>query len=143
MKTTQRTTAKKLLAGVFASALCLGAVSAEPINGGKAPPPAENPLHVHYIGVDHNYLVFEITVEADNLKHPELLIDDANDGSLYSQGFSGSITEKIKIERNDDLQLSFKLIAGKETFSKLFTINTVSVENTTVSENTDNSYASR
>jgi hypothetical protein len=128
------TTARRLLAAALVSALLLTSAAAHP-NGGKAPP-TDEPLNVRYIGVNDNYLVFEITVETDNLKNPELLIDDANIGSLYSQDFSGSSTEKVMIEKNDGQQLVFKLVSGKKIFRKLFTANTVSVENTTVSENT-------
>lgn len=134
-KVNTKKTVKKFLTGAFASLLLVSTVAAEPMEGGKAPP-AENPLHVEYMGVYNNYLVFKITVVSDSLKNSELLIGDGT-SSIYTQGLSGSMTEKIEIEQTENQDLNFKLIAGKQHFSRSFTVNTVSVENTTVSEDSD------
>ena len=133
MKTRKMVHIKKILTTLTAFALLANA-SARPLNTTAKSLPGE-PLSVKYIGADDDYLLFQVTIQTNDAIHPVLHIADKNAGELYAETIkSNSIVENIKIEKNENQDLSFELVEGKKTYSKSFTVNTSMIEKTTVSE---------
>jgi hypothetical protein len=96
----------------------------------------EEPLAVKYLGGDGDYLNFQVTVKTGTTDNASLIIDDKNEGNLYSSKVTPDFSVKtIKIERRGDQVLDFKLVVGRKTYSKSFTVNTNTVEKTVVAEN--------
>jgi hypothetical protein len=96
---------------------------------------AEEPMAVKYVGNDGNYLTFEVSVEPTVSANALFEIADKNEGELYTSTLSANAkTKTIKIEKREGQVLDFKLVVGKNTFTKSFSVNTNSVETTTVSE---------
>ncbi|MEP7141826.1 MAG: hypothetical protein ABI707_03090 [Ferruginibacter sp.] len=95
----------------------------------------EEPLTVKYLGSDDDYLTFEVTVKPGTTGNAALIIADKNDGFLYSSKVAPALSVKtVKIEKRDDQVLDFKLVVGRKTYSKSFTVNSNTVETTTVAE---------
>ena len=95
----------------------------------------EEPLAVKYLGNDGNYLTFEVTVQSQISGKAFFAIADKNEGVLYSSNVTPGLKVKtIKIERSGDQVLNFKLVIGKKTYAKTFSVNTSKVETTTVAE---------
>lgn len=97
---------------------------------------AEEPIKVKYLGDDGEYLLFQVTLKPDNASSAVFAIDDKKDGELYSSYLENNVkVQTVKIEKRDDGQvLNFKLMFGKKTYAKSFSVNTSLVETTTVSE---------
>jgi hypothetical protein len=96
---------------------------------------AEEPLKVKYLGNDGEYLLFSVSMQSDG--KAKFSIDDKNLGELYSSGFVSNLkVSTVKIEKREagDQVLNFRLVLGKKTFSKTFSVNTNMVQTTTVSE---------
>ncbi|MBC7886828.1 MAG: hypothetical protein H7Z13_03000 [Ferruginibacter sp.] len=96
----------------------------------------EEPLNVKYLGDDGDYLLFQVTLQAKTPKDVFFAIDDNNEGKLYSSGLTSNFKVRtFKIEKSEDDQvLNFKLVLGRKTFSKSFSVNKKLVQTTTVSE---------
>ena len=97
---------------------------------------AEEPIKVKYLGADREYLLFQVTLQPNNASSAVFAIDDKKDGELYSSYLENNVkVQTVKIEKRDDGQvLNFKLMLGKKTYSKSFSVNTSLVETTIVSE---------
>ena len=96
---------------------------------------AEEPMAVKYLGNDGNYLTFEVSVEPTVSGTALFEIADKNEGELYTSNLAAnSKTKTIKIEKRDGQVLDFKLVVGKNTYTKSFSVNTNRVETTTVEE---------
>ena len=97
---------------------------------------AEEPIKVKYLGDDGEYLLFQVTLQANSPAFGIFEIEDKKEGELYSSNLETNFkVQTVKIEKRDDGQvLNFKLMAGKKTYSKSFSVNTSLVETTTVSE---------
>lgn len=97
---------------------------------------AEEPMKVKYLGADGEYLLFQVTLQPNNASSAVFAIDDKKDGELYSSYLENNVkVQTVKIEKRDDGQvLNFKLMLGKKTYSKSFSVNTSLVETTIVSE---------
>jgi hypothetical protein len=96
---------------------------------------AEEPMAVKYVGNDGNYLTFEVSVEPTISTNALFEIADKNEGELYTSTLAPNAkTKTIKIEKREGQVLDFKLVVGKNTYTKSFSVNTNSVETTTVSE---------
>ncbi len=97
---------------------------------------AEEPISVKYLGDEGEYLLFQVTLKAENRASALFAIVDKNEGELYSSVFTGSFkVQTIKIEKRDEDQvLNFKLVLGKKTFLKSFSVNTSLVKTVTVAE---------
>jgi len=133
MKTRKMVHTKKILTAFTAFALFASA-SAQPLSTTAKSLPGE-PLSVKYLGADDDYLLFQVTIQTNDVVHPVLHIADKNAGELYAETIkSNSIIENIKIEKNENQDLSFELVEGKKTYCKSFTFNTSMIEKTTVSE---------
>lgn len=96
----------------------------------------EEPLKVKYLGDDDAYLLFEVTLQSNAPLNTLFAISDKNEGEFYSSFLSAGLKPRtFKIEKHGDNQvLDFKLVAGKRTYLKTFSINTSTVEKTTVAE---------
>jgi hypothetical protein len=95
----------------------------------------EGPLAVKYLGSDGDYLTFQVTVQPGVPGNTLFAIADKNEGELYASNVTpGFKVKTVKIEKRDDQVLNFKLVIGKKTYSKSFSVNTGKVETTTVSE---------
>ena len=96
---------------------------------------AEEPIKVKYLGYDGDYLLFHVTFQPGTTANAVFEIDDKNDGELYSSTLeANSAVKTVKIEKRDGQVLNFKLMLGRKTFSKTFSVNTSMVETTTVAE---------
>lgn len=96
----------------------------------------EEPMAIKYLGSDGEYLLFRVSVQPPVSGSAFFEITDRKEGALYSSNLSTiAKVQTIKIEKRDDQELSFKLVVGKKTFSKSFTVNSSVVETTTVAEN--------
>jgi hypothetical protein len=97
---------------------------------------AEEPLKVTYLGNDGEYLLFTVTLQSNEPSKAKFSIEDKNEGEIYSSGLAASLkTTTVKIEKQAaDQVLNFKLVLGKETYSRSFSVNTNLVETTTVEE---------
>lgn len=96
----------------------------------------EEPLKVKYLGDDDKYLLFEVTLQANAPSSTLFAISDKIEGEFYSSFLSTDIKPRtFKIEKRGDNQvLDFKLVAGKKTYLKTFSVNFSTVEKTTVAE---------
>lgn len=97
---------------------------------------AEEPIKVKYLGDDGEYLLFQVTLNPNSAASAVFAIDDKKDGELYSAYLENTAkVQTVKIEKLDNGQvLNFKLMLGKKTYSKTFSVNTSLVETTTVAE---------
>jgi hypothetical protein len=97
---------------------------------------ADEPLNVKYIGDDGEYLIFQVTVQLNSTERGRFAIDDKYYGQIFSSVLrTNSKLTTVKIEKSDaDDVLDFKLVLGKKTYSKSFSVNTSLVETTTVEE---------
>ncbi len=95
----------------------------------------EEPLAVKYIGSDGDYLTFEVSVKPAVSGNAVFEIEDRNEGELYATKLASNFKVKtIKIEKRKDQVLNFKLVVGRTTYTKSFSVNTNKVETTTVAE---------
>jgi hypothetical protein len=95
----------------------------------------EEPLKVKYLGDDGDYLTFQVTVQSELPGKALFEIADKSEGALYSSNVTPSFKVKtVRIEKRGDQVLDFKLVVGKKTYSKSFSVNTNQVETTTVAE---------
>ena len=96
----------------------------------------EEPIRVKYLGDDGDYLLFQVTLQSTSPAPAKFIIDDKKEGELYSSGWGADFkVQTIKIEKRDyDQELEFKLLLGKKTYSRSFSVNTKLVETTTVEE---------
>lgn len=95
----------------------------------------EEPMAIKYLGEDGDYLVFRVNVQPPVSGSAYFEIADKNVGALYSSNLTASPkVQTIKIEKKDDQVINFKLVVGKKTISKSYTVNSNIVETTIVSE---------
>ncbi len=95
----------------------------------------EEPLAVNFISSDGEYLTFKVSVKPVVTGNAVFEIEDRNEGKLYATSLSSNFNVKtIKIEKREGQVLNFKLVVGKTTYTKSFSVNTNKVETTTVAE---------
>ena len=97
---------------------------------------AEEPMKVKYLGDDGEYLLFQVTLQAKTPATSVFAIDDQSEGELYSTFLADTNkVQTVKIEKKAEGQvLDFKLVSGKKTYLKSFSVNKTLVETTTVAE---------
>ena len=97
---------------------------------------AEEPMKVKYLGDDGEYLLFQVTLQAKTPATSVFAIDDQQEGELYSALLADTNkVQTVKIEKKAEGQvLDFKLVSGKKTYLKSFSVNQSLIETTTVSE---------
>lgn len=117
---------KNIIAALFTAVFFTTAASAQTA--------VQEPLTVKYIGMEENYLLFQ--VEVNTAANFSLFkITDRTEGELFSQSWKNSNKPlTFKIEKKDAQELSFVLVAGKKAYAKNFATSTNTVETTTVSE---------
>lgn len=100
------------------------------------PANAESSINVKYLGEEGEYLIFKVTLQSATPSNSLFAIDDKNEGELYASGLAASFKEQtVKIERtNVDQVLNFRLVTGRKTYVKSFSVNRNLVETTTVAE---------
>ena len=118
MKTNNFT--KKLLTALISFTFL--AVTASAKSPAKYTNHYHHPLSVKYFGMKNNYLIFKVTVRANNLKKPELFIDDSNRGSLYWKKIrSKTKVQWVRVKNNENLNLHFELVAPNKSYYQTFT----------------------
>lgn len=118
--------AKNIIAALFIAVFFTTAAPAQTAAG--------EPLTVKYIGMEENYLLFQVEVNT-TANFSLFKINDKALGELFSQSWkNNSKPLTFKIEKNGDQELSFTLVSGKKVFSKNFTTTTSAVETTSVTE---------
>lgn len=117
---------KNITAALFTAVLFTTAASAQTVAG--------EPLTVKYIGMEENYLLFQVEVNT-SANFSLFKINDKAEGELFSQSWKSSNKPlTFKIEKKDSQELSFTLVSGKKAYSKNFATTTNTVETTSVTE---------
>jgi hypothetical protein len=100
------------------------AITAAPVNPANSFS-GDEPFTVTYVGNEGDYLVFQVVVNSDNTKNTSFKISDKAEGEIYSANIrSDNKVQTMKIEKRDNQELDFKLVIGKEIFSKSFAVLT-------------------
>lgn len=95
----------------------------------------EEPMAVKYIGSDGEYLTFQVSVKPAVTRNAVFEIEDRTEGELYAANLASNFNVKtVKIEKREGQVLNFKLVVGRTTYTKSFSVNTNKVETTTVAE---------
>jgi hypothetical protein len=93
------------------------------------------PMQVKYLGDEGDYLRFEVTMQTENPSKAVFAIEDRNEGELYSSILRTPFkVQTFKIEKGVYQSLNFKLINGKNSYTRSFSVIRSLVETTTVSE---------
>jgi len=95
----------------------------------------EEPVKVKYLGDDGEFLLFQVTLPSNETANAKFVIYDKNVGELYSTRLASNVST-IKIEKKEqaDQVLNFKVVLGKKTYSKSFSVTRNLIETTTVAE---------
>ena len=95
----------------------------------------EEPVKVKYLGDDGEFLLFQVTLPSNETANAKFVIYDKNVGELYSTRLASNVST-IKIEKKEqaDQVLNFKVVLGKKTYSKSFSVTRSLIETTTVAE---------
>lgn len=100
-----------------------------------APVTASEPFTIQYLGSDGEYLLFTLTMQPTNASRGKFQISDSELGALYTSSLPKSYkVTTLKIEKKDGQELNFRVVSGKNVYSKSFSVNTNLVEKTIVSE---------
>lgn len=117
---------KNIIAALLVAISFTTAVNAQSANN--------EPLTVKYIGMEDNYLLFQVEVNT-NTNFSLFKINDKAEGEIFSQSWkNNSKPLTFKIEKKDSQELSFTLVSGKKAYSKNFATSTNTVETTSVTE---------
>ena len=95
----------------------------------------EVPLKVKYLGNDSNHLTFQVTVLSQIPDNAFLVIAEKYEGVVYTSFFTPTFkVQNVKIKKGDDQELNFKLVIGKQTYWKSFSVNTSNAKKLTIAE---------
>ncbi|MEO7523425.1 MAG: hypothetical protein ABIT58_04985, partial [Ferruginibacter sp.] len=116
---------KNILAALVALVIFSNVTTAQAVKASYSVS-AEEPFNVKYIGVDAQYLFFQVSLQNNEAANVKLSINDNKAGEIYSSGYQTNLkVSTVKIERGDlGQQLSFKLVVGNKSYSKSFSVNT-------------------
>jgi hypothetical protein len=115
---------KNIVLTLAALVISATAINAAPVNPAKSFL-ADEPFTVKFIGNDGDYLLFEVIVNSDNTRSTSLKISDKAEGEIYSSNIKSAYkVQTMKIEKRDDQELDFKLVIGKNVYSKSFAVLT-------------------
>ena len=119
---------KKIALTFVALVIAATTINANPVDTTSAYTKAD-PFTVKYIGNDGDYLLFQVVVNAETAKKASFEISDKSEGEIYSANINASYkVQTLKIERRENQELDFKLVVGKEVYSRSFAIlSTVSL----------------
>ena len=114
------------LVAMVISATAINAKSIDPVKTAKG----AEPFSVKYIGNEGQYLLFQVVVNSDNAKQTSFAVTDKAEGEIYSSQIQSNYkAQTFKIEQRENQELDFKLVIGKEVYSRSFAIlSTVSME---------------
>jgi hypothetical protein len=122
MKFNTNALTKNLLVVLITLALLISTGIAQP----STPANSEDPLSVKYIGMDGDFLLFEVTLIAGNMKDPLFAIEDETEGEIYSKSVAANArTIHFRIEKTTDQSLSFYLVSGKKLYTRSFSENDI------------------
>lgn len=110
---------------LFAGNSFAGTTTNKPVNGiyyGYGDEPMAELMTVNYVGENADYLFFEVSVKANSTQPVSFIVNDSNEGELYSTTFRSDKTQTFKIEKKFDQELNFNVRAGKRNYTKSFTI---------------------
>lgn len=86
-----------------------------------------DPLTVKYVGTDGNYLLFSVAFKPTTAKNASFKIEDSSEGQLFSSNVNKLYNvQLLKIEKQENQELEFKLIEGKNAIVKTFKYDTES-----------------
>ncbi len=123
---------KNIGTAIFAFILFTSAASAQT----KTTLDLNENFSVKFVGIEENYLCFQVVITDLENKESFLRIEDKIEGELYSDNlYANTQTLKFRIEKKEGQELNFKLTSGKKVYSKSFTATTKLSESTTVKEN--------
>jgi len=114
------------LVAMVISATAINAESIYPANTDKG----AEPFTVKYIGNEGDYLLFQVIVNSTNTKETSFAVSDKSEGEIYAAHIESTYkAQTFKIEKRDNQELDFKLVIGKEVYSRSFAIlTTVTME---------------
>lgn len=114
------------LVAMVISATAINAKSIDPVNSVKT----AEPFTVKYVGNDGDYLLFQVIVNSNNTKETSFAVSDKQEGEIYSAYIESTYkAQTLKIEKRENQELDFKLVIGKEVYSRSFAIlSTVAME---------------
>ncbi len=96
----------------------------------------ETNFSVKFVGIEDNYLCFQVDIADSYNKVASLKISDRNEGELYSNNVKiDAKTLNFRIEKKEGQELDFQLLSGGKLFSKTFSTNTKTIEKVIVQEN--------
>ena len=122
---------KNMVLTLVAMVISATAIDAKTIDSVNSVKVAE-PFTVKYIGNDGDYLLFQVIVNSNNTKKTSIVVSDKSEGEIYASPIEATYkAQTFKIEKRDNQELDFKLVIGKEVYSRSFTIlSTVTMEKT-------------
>jgi len=114
------------LVAMVISATAINAKTIDPVNPYKG----AEPFTVKYIGNDGDYLLFQVIVNSNNTKETSIAVSDKLEGEIYTSYIESTYkAQTFKIEKRDNQELDFKLVIGKNVYSRSFAIvSTVTME---------------
>ncbi len=120
---------KNIVLTLVAMVISATAINAESIYPANIDKGAE-PFTVKYIGNDGDYLLFQVIVNSTNTKETSIAVSDKSEGEIYTSHIESTYkAQTFKIEKRDNQELDFKLVIGKEVYSRSFAIlTTVTME---------------
>lgn len=120
---------KKIAATFVALVIAGTAINAKAVNPAN-PFSSEEPFTVRYMGNEGEYLLFQVIVNSNNTKNTSFEISDKAEGEIYAASINSAYKEQtLKIEKRDNQELDFKLVIGKNVYSRSFAIlSTVELE---------------
>ncbi len=96
----------------------------------------ETNFFVKFVGIEGDYLCFQVNISDSYNKVAVLKISDRNEGELYSNNFKiDTKSLNFRIEKKEGQELDFQLLSGGKLFSKTFSTNTKTTEKVIVQEN--------
>ncbi len=96
----------------------------------------ETNFSVKFVGIEEDYLCFQVNISDSYNKVAVLKISDRNEGELYSNNFKiDTRSLNFRIEKKEGQELDFQLLSGGKLFSKTFSTNTKTTEKVIVQEN--------
>ncbi|HUM48360.1 MAG TPA: hypothetical protein PLD84_15620 [Chitinophagales bacterium] len=94
-----------------------------------------NAPEIRFVGSNHDFINFEVSVRQAGNQKQILRIIDENGVELYRENLGkGEFTKLVKIVRNDYARLNFVVDAPNAQFKKSFNIKNVVVERLSVEE---------
>mgnify|MGYP001797215457 CR=1 FL=1 len=113
---------KNIVFTLVALVISVTGISARPLNRANSFL-AKQTFSVIFIGSEGAYLLFQVIVNANNTNDTSFVILDKAAGANYTANinFTHNV-QTLKIEKRDNQELDFKLVIGKDVYSRSFAI---------------------